>query len=84
MDDQKKHLRSLIKALVFRRKKRWLLGYSQSAYLRLWSDYADVQADLSLWWVDMPTCTFHLFSTHFSAVLETFSFLATSIFLFFF
>ena len=31
--------------------RRFVLGYSQSALWRFWTDYADVQADLSLQWV---------------------------------
>ena len=29
----------------------WILGYPQSALWRLWSDCADMQADLSIYWV---------------------------------
>ena len=36
----------------------WALSYPYSTYQTLWSDYADGQADLSLQWVYMPTCTF--------------------------
>ena len=31
-------------------KKAWVLSYSLSAQRRLWSDWADAQADLSLRW----------------------------------
>ena len=32
-------------------KKAWFLSYPFSAHRRLWSDWADAQADLSLHWV---------------------------------
>ena len=34
-----------------RMKKAWVLNYPLSAQQRLWSDWADAQADLSLRWV---------------------------------
>ena len=41
-----------------RLKKARLLSYSLSAQRRLWSDWADAQADLSLRWAHMPFCWF--------------------------
>ena len=40
--------RSLVSAV--RMKKTWILSYPFSAHRRLWSDWADAQADLSLRW----------------------------------
>ena len=39
-------------------KKAWVLSYPLSAQRRLWSDWADAQADLSLRRVHMPLCWF--------------------------
>ena len=36
-------------------KKAWVLSYPFSAQRRLWSDWADAQADLSLCWAHRPT-----------------------------
>ena len=44
------HLPSLIRVFVVRMKKAWVLSYSLSAQRRIWSDWADAQADLSLRW----------------------------------
>ena len=52
------HPPSLIRVFAVRMKKRWELGYPVSAQRRLWSDWADAQADLSLRWTDMPHCWF--------------------------
>ena len=41
-----------------RMKKAWVLCYPLSAQQRLWSDWADAQADLSLRWAHMPFCWF--------------------------
>ena len=41
---------SLIRVFAVRTKKAWVLSYLLSAQRRLWSDWADVQADLSLRW----------------------------------
>ena len=41
---------SLIRVFAVRMKKVWVLSYPLSAQLRLWSDWADAQADLSLRW----------------------------------
>ena len=38
-------------------KKHWVLSYPLSALWRLWSDWADAQADLSLRRVHMPFCS---------------------------
>ena len=44
----------LISVFAVRMKKAWVLSYHFSAQWRLWSDWADAQADLSLHWVHMP------------------------------
>ena len=46
--DQPGHLPSLIRVVTVRMKKPWVLSYPLSAQRRLWSDWADAQADLSL------------------------------------
>ena len=49
--DQPGHPPSLIRVFAVRMKKPWVLSYPLSAQRRLWSDWADAQADLSLRWV---------------------------------
>ena len=49
--DQPGHPPSLIWVVAVRMKKAWVLSYPLSAQRRLWSDWADAQADLSLRWV---------------------------------
>ena len=44
------HLPSLIRVFAVRMKKTWILSYPLGAQRRLWSDWADAQADLSLRW----------------------------------
>ena len=46
--DQPGHPPSLIRVLAVRMKKAWVFSYPLSAQRRLWSDWADAQADLSL------------------------------------
>ena len=41
-----------------RMKKAWVLSYPLSAQQRLWSDFEDAQADMSLRWAHMPLCWF--------------------------
>ena len=48
--DQPGHLPSLIRVFALRTKKAWALSYPLSTQRRLWSDWADAQADLSLRW----------------------------------
>ena len=48
--DQPGHPPSLIRVFAVRMKKAWVLSYSLRAQRSLWSDRADVQADLSLRW----------------------------------
>ena len=49
--DQPGHLPSQIRDFPIRMKKAWVLSYPLSTQRRLWSDWADAQADLSLRWV---------------------------------
>ena len=49
--DQLGHPPSLIRVFAVRMKKPWVLNYPMSAQWRLWSDWADAQADRSLRWV---------------------------------
>ena len=48
--DQPGHPPSLIRVLAVRMKKAWTFSYPLSAQRRLWSDWADTQADQSLRW----------------------------------
>ena len=56
--DQPGHSPSLIRVFAVRMKKAWVLSYPMSTQRRLWSGWADVQADLSLRWAHMPFCWF--------------------------
>ena len=55
--DKPGHLPSLI-SLRYPMKKHWALNYLLSAQWRLWSDWADAQADPSLRWEHMSFCWF--------------------------
>ena len=48
--DQPGHPPSLIRVFAVRMNHAWVLSYPLSAQPRLWSDWADAQADLSLHW----------------------------------
>ena len=48
--ERKRYPPSLIRVFDVRMKKAWVLSYQLSAQRRLWSDWADAQADLSLRW----------------------------------
>ena len=52
--DQPGHPPSLIRDFAVRSKKAMILSYPLSVQRRLWSDWADAQADLSLRWAHMP------------------------------
>ena len=56
--DQPGHLPSLIRVFDMRSMGSKGLKLSSCGQRRLWSDWADVQADLSLHWVHMPFCWF--------------------------
>ena len=49
--DQPGHPPSLTRVFSVHRKKAWVLSYPLNTQWRLWSDWADAQADLSLRWV---------------------------------
>ena len=44
------HPPSLIRVFAVRMKKHWVLSYPLSTQRRLWSDWADAQADLNFGW----------------------------------
>ena len=54
--DQPGHPPSLIRVSAVRLKQNWVLSYPLSAQRRLWSDWADAQADLSLRWAQKSFC----------------------------
>ena len=56
--EQPGHPLSLIRVFAVRETKSWILRYPLSAQRRLWSDWADAQADMSLQWAHMPFCWF--------------------------
>ena len=56
--DQPGHLPSLIRVFAVRLKKARSLSYPLSVQRRLWSDWADAQADQSLRWAHVPFCWF--------------------------
>ena len=56
--DQPGHPPSLIRVFAVRMKKAGVLSYLLSTQQRLWSDWADAQADLSLRWAHIPFCWF--------------------------
>ena len=60
----KVHPPSLIRVFAVRMKKSWVLSYSLSAQQRLWSDWADAEADLRLWWAQ-SLCWFCHVAAHF-------------------
>ena len=62
--DQPGHPPSLIRVFAVRMKKHWALTYLLSAQWRLWSDWADAQADLSPSWAHMPFCFFFHAAAH--------------------
>ena len=49
-----------------RMKKAWIISYPLSAQRRLWSDWADAQADLSVHWVLRSFCWFCYEAAHLS------------------
>ena len=51
--DQPGHPPGLIRVFTVRMKKAWILSSPMSAQRRLWSDWADAQAELSLRWANM-------------------------------
>ena len=57
-------IRPVSSVFTVRMKKAWVLNYQLSAQLRLWSDWADAQADLSLRWAH-SFCWFCHVAAHF-------------------
>ena len=56
--DQPENPPSLIRVFSVHMKKPGVLNYPKSEQRRLWSDWADAQADLSLRWVHRSVCCF--------------------------
>ena len=54
--DHPGHLPSLVRVFAVRMKKPLVRSYPLRAQRRLWSDWADAQADLSLRWVHRSFC----------------------------
>ena len=69
--DQPGNPPSLIRVFAVRMKKASALRYPFSAQRRLWSDWADAQADLSLRWAHMPFCWFCYEAAHFICTYTT-------------
>ena len=65
------HLPSLIRVFAFHMKKAWVLSYPLSAQRRLWTDWADAQADLSLHWMHSHFVGFVMRRLKFWSILET-------------
>ena len=66
--DQPGHPPSLIRVFAVRMKKAWVLSYPLSAQRRLWSDWADAQADLSLHWAHSHFVGFVEYSSCFTII----------------
>ena len=58
--DQPGHPPSLIRVFAVCMKKGWILSYPLSSQRRLWSDWVDAQADLSLRWAHSHSVGFVL------------------------
>ena len=69
------HPPSLIRVFAVRIKKAWVLSYPLSAERRLWSDWADAQADLSLRRAHQSFCWFcHEVAHIYSAAMKSYHF----------
>ena len=64
--DQPGHPPSLIRVFAVRMKKPWVLSYLLSAQQRLWSDWADAQAELRIRWAQRSFCWFCREVAHFN------------------
>ena len=62
--DQPGHPPSLIRVFAVHMKKAWVLNYPLSEQQRLWSDWVDAQADLSLCWVHTHFVAFIIVMRH--------------------
>ena len=72
--DQPRHPPSLIRVFAVRMKNAWVLSYPLRTQRRLWSDWADAQADLSLCWAHSHFLGFvmrRLFSSTHQALLKS-------------
>ena len=56
--DQPGHPPSLIRVFAVHMKNAWIHSYPLSAQQRLWSDWVDAEADLSLRWLQRSFCWF--------------------------
>ena len=68
--DQPGHPPRLIRVFAVRMKKPWVLSYPLKAHRRLWSDWTDVQADLSLRWAHTHFVGFVMMRPKFQAPLR--------------
>ena len=64
--DQPGHPPSLIRVFAVRMKIAWVISYLLSAQRRLWSDWGDAQADLSLRWAHSHFVSFVMSRLKFS------------------
>ena len=71
--DQPGHLPSLIRVFAIRMKKHWTLNFLLSTQWRLWSDWADAQADLSLHCVLKSFCWFCCWAAHYFSRISVFN-----------
>ena len=77
--DQSGHPPSLIRVFAVRMKKAWILSYPLSAQRRLWSDWADAQADLNLRWAHSHFVGFCHVAAHISTIYWNFEWCETQI-----
>ena len=75
--DQPENPPSLIRVFVVRMKKAWVFSYPLNAKRRLWSDWADAQANLSLRWAHIPLCWFCYEAAQIWLLLKKLDFAAT-------
>ena len=61
---------NLIRIFAVRMKKAWVLSHPMRTQWRLWSDWADAQADLSLRWAHRSFCWFCHDATHTNSLLR--------------
>ena len=65
-------IRPIWSVFAVRMKKAWVLSYPMSTQRRLWSDWADAQADLSLRWVHSHFVGFVMRQLNFFRLLVTY------------
>ena len=70
--DQLGHPPSLIRVFAVHLKKAWVLSYPLSTLRRLWSDWADAQANLRPHWAHMPFRWFCHDAAHINFALALF------------